>query len=103
MPADTVAGRSRGDLGKSCVTRSAQSHFQLMTARSFRKGLPVLWSTLQIILLAYRGVTALNYFNRCSLVFLPSADRHFRASPADIGLAFTPLKLSTADSETIDD
>ena len=62
----------------------------------------MLWSALQIILLVYLGLTALIYFRQSSLVFLPEIDRSFRASPADIGLAFTSLKLVTADGEALD-
>jgi fermentation-respiration switch protein FrsA (DUF1100 family) len=73
-----------------------------MTSRRDRKGLPMLWSVLQIALLVYLGLTVLIYFNQASLVFLPEVDRDFRASPADIGLEFTALKLTTADGETLD-
>ncbi len=62
----------------------------------------MLWSALQIILLAYFGLLALLYFKQSSLVFLPQVEREFRASPADIGLSFTPLALATADGETLD-
>lgn len=62
----------------------------------------MLWSALQIILLIYLGLTALIYFKQSSLVFLPEIDRSFRGSPADIGLKFSPLKLATADGETLD-
>ena len=62
----------------------------------------MLWSALQIILLVYLGLMALIYFKQASLVFLPEIDRDFRASPADIGLPFTPLKLGTADGESLD-
>ena len=51
------------------------------------------WSALQIILLIYLGVMALVYFKQSSLVFLPEMDRGFRASPADIGLPFTPKEI----------
>jgi hypothetical protein len=62
----------------------------------------MLWSALQIILLVYLGLTALIYFRQSSLVFLPEIDRGFRANPADIGLTYIPLKLATADGETLD-
>ncbi len=62
----------------------------------------MLWSALQIALLVYLGLAALIYFKQSSLVFLPEMDRGFRASPADIGLPFTPLSLATADGETLD-
>jgi len=62
----------------------------------------MLWSALQIALLVYLGLAALIYFKQSSLVFLPEMDRGFRASPADIGLPFTPLRLATADGETLD-
>lgn len=62
----------------------------------------MLWSALQIILLVYLGLMALIYFKQASLVFLPAIDRDFRASPADMGLPFTPLKLTTADGESLD-
>ncbi len=62
----------------------------------------MLWSALQIALLVYIGLAALIYFKQSSLVFLPEMDRGFRASPADIGLPFTPLSLATADGETLD-
>lgn len=60
------------------------------------------WSALQIILLVYLGLAVLIYFRQSSLVFLPEIDRGFSASPADIGLAFAPVKLATADGETLD-
>lgn len=62
----------------------------------------MLWSALQIVLLVYLGLMVLIYFKQSSLVFLPEMDRGFRASPADIGLPFTPLQLATADGETLD-
>ncbi|KAF0164421.1 MAG: Uncharacterized protein FD157_2028 [Rhodocyclaceae bacterium] len=62
----------------------------------------MLWSALQIILLVYLGLMALIYFKQTSLVFLPEIDRDYRASPADIGLPFSPLKFSTADGESLD-
>ena len=62
----------------------------------------MLWSVLQISLLVYLGLMALIYFRQTSLVFLPEIDRGFRASPADIGLTFAPLKLATSDGETLD-
>lgn len=62
----------------------------------------MLWSVFQIILLVYLGLAALIYFKQSSLVFLPEMDRGFRASPADIGLPFTALKLATGDGETLD-
>jgi fermentation-respiration switch protein FrsA (DUF1100 family) len=62
----------------------------------------MLWSALQIALLVYLGLAALIYFKQSSLVFLPEMDRGFRASPADIGLPFTPLSLATTDGETLD-
>jgi hypothetical protein len=71
-----------------------------MTARFLGKGSSMLWSALQIALLVYIGLAALIYFKQSSLVFLPEMDRGFRASPADIGLPFTPLSLATADGET---
>ena len=33
---------------------------------------------------------------------LPELERDLSASPADIGLPFTPLKLTTGDGETLD-
>ncbi len=62
----------------------------------------MLWSALQIILLVYLGLMALIYFRQSSLVFLPEMDRDYRASPATVGLQFTPLKLATTDGETLD-
>lgn len=62
----------------------------------------MLWSALQIVLLVYLGLAALIYFKQSSLVFLPEMDRGFRATPAEISLPFTPLRLSTADGETLD-
>jgi hypothetical protein len=62
----------------------------------------MLWSGLLIALLVYLGLLALIYFRQSSLLFLPEIDRELRASPADIGLPFTPLKLATADGETLD-
>lgn len=60
------------------------------------------WSALQIVLLIYLGLMALIYFRQGSMVFLPEIDRDYRASPTDIGLPFTPLKLTTADGENLD-
>jgi len=62
----------------------------------------MLWSAIQIVLLVYLGLMALIYFKQGSLVFLPEIDRDFRASPADIGLPFSPLKLATTDGESLD-
>lgn len=62
----------------------------------------MLWSALQIALLVYLGLAALIYFKQSALVFLPEMDRGSRANPADIGLPFTPLSLTTADNETLD-
>lgn len=62
----------------------------------------MLWSTLQIVVVAYLGVLVLLYFKQSSLVFLPRVEREFRANPADIGLPFTPLNLATVDGETLD-
>lgn len=62
----------------------------------------MLWSVFQIVLLVYLGLMALLYFKQSSLVFLPEMDRHFRASPAEIGLPFTPLGLATSDGENLD-
>lgn len=62
----------------------------------------MLWSLLQIALLVYFGLAALIYFKQSSLVFLPELDRGFHANPMDIGLTFAPLKLVTADGETLD-
>lgn len=62
----------------------------------------MLWSALKIALLVYVGLAALIYFKQSSLVFLPEMDRGFRASPADIRLPFTPLRLPTADGEILD-
>lgn len=59
------------------------------------------WSVLQILLLVYLGLMTLLYFRQSSLVFLPEFDRSIRASPTDIGLEFTSLKLATADGETL--
>lgn len=73
-----------------------------MATKHLRKGLPMFWSALQIILLVYLGLMALIYFKQSSLVFLPEMDRDYRASPTMIGLQFTPLKLATTDGETLD-
>lgn len=62
----------------------------------------MLWPALQIVLLVYLGMMVLIYFRQSSLVFFPEVDRDFRATPADIGLTFSPLKLATADGETLD-
>lgn len=62
----------------------------------------MLWSVLQIVLLVYLGLMALIYFRQTSLVFLPKIDRNFSATPANIGLGFTSLKLTTTDGETLD-
>ena len=62
----------------------------------------MLWSALQIVLLVYLGLVALIYFKQTSLVFLPEIDRDYRTSPAEIGLPFAPLKLGTADGESLD-
>lgn len=62
----------------------------------------MLWSAFQIIVLVYLGLAALIFFKQSALVFLPEMDRAFRASPADIGLPFTALKLATGDGEILD-
>ena len=66
------------------------------------KAHPMLWSTLQTVLLVYLGVMALIYFRQSALVFLPEMDRGHRASPADIGLPFVALTLATSDGEALD-
>lgn len=73
-----------------------------MTALRSRKVSSMLWSVFQIVLLIYLGLMALLYFKQSSLVFLPEMNRDFRASPADIGLPFTPLGLATTDGEILD-
>jgi fermentation-respiration switch protein FrsA (DUF1100 family) len=73
-----------------------------MTEKRSKKGLPMLWSALQIILLVYLGLVALIYFKQSSLVFLPEMDRNYRANPASVGLPFTALKLATTDGQTLD-
>jgi uncharacterized protein len=73
-----------------------------MTARRSRKGLLVLWSALQIVLLVYLGLIALIYFKQSSLVFQPEMDRDYSGSPATIGLPFSALKLATTDGEALD-
>lgn len=62
----------------------------------------MLWSVLLISLSAYLALMALIYFKQSSLVFQAEMDRDFRASPADIGLAFSPLRLATQDGESLD-
>ncbi|MBK9021375.1 MAG: alpha/beta hydrolase [Sulfuritalea sp.] len=62
----------------------------------------MLWSAIQIGLLVYLALLALIYFMQGSLVFQPALDREFRATPANIGLPFEPLALTTADKETLD-
>lgn len=62
----------------------------------------MLWSVLLISLSVYFGLMALIYFKQSSLVFQAEMDRDFRASPADIGLPFTPLRLATSDGESLD-
>ncbi len=62
----------------------------------------MLWSALQILLLVYLGLMALIYFKQTSLVFLSEMDRDYRATPADIGLPFSPLKLTATDGEILD-
>lgn len=73
-----------------------------MPARFHPKVPSILWPTLRIVLLAYLGLMALIYFRQSALVFQPDVDRNIRASPADIGLTFAPLKLPTADGEILD-
>ncbi|MCF8184926.1 MAG: hypothetical protein K9J43_08105, partial [Polynucleobacter sp.] len=60
------------------------------------------WSAMKIALLVYLGVMALMYFTQSKLIFLPEIDRSHAASPSDIGLSFAPLKLATADGESLD-
>jgi fermentation-respiration switch protein FrsA (DUF1100 family) len=66
------------------------------------KGRSMLWSVIQISLLAYLGLLALVYFKQDALVFQPTMDRGFQATPASIGLGFDPLTLTTPDGETLD-
>lgn len=73
-----------------------------MTATRSKKGLSVLWSMLQIVVLVYLGLMAMIYFKQSSLVFLPEMDRSYSANPGNIGLPFTSLKLATTDGETLD-
>lgn len=67
-----------------------------------KKALSLFRSATRIVLLIYLGFLALVYFGQSSLVFQPDADRTNRASPAAIGLPFMPLKLGTADGESLD-
>ncbi len=62
----------------------------------------MLWSAMKIALLVYLGLMALMYFTQSKLIFLPEIDRSHAASPSDIGLSFAPLKLATADGESLD-
>lgn len=73
-----------------------------MIARLPRKVSSMFWSALKIALLVYLGLMALIYFKQSSLVFLPEMSRDYRASPATVGLQFSPLKLATTDGETLD-
>jgi fermentation-respiration switch protein FrsA (DUF1100 family) len=66
------------------------------------KGRSTLWSVIQIGLLVYLGLLALVYFKQDALVFQPTIDRGFQATPASIGLGFDPLALTTPDGETLD-
>ncbi|MDP1732955.1 MAG: alpha/beta hydrolase [Sulfuritalea sp.] len=73
-----------------------------MNDRRKAKGGSMLWSMIQIGLLVYLGLLALIYFKQDALVFQPAMERGFRATPASIGLGFSPLTLATPDGETLD-
>ncbi|MBI5901822.1 MAG: alpha/beta hydrolase [Rhodocyclales bacterium] len=62
----------------------------------------MLWSALQIGLLAYAGLAALIYFRQDALVFQAAMDRGFQATPASMGLRFDSLTLTTDDGEKLD-
>ncbi|MBN8477240.1 alpha/beta hydrolase [Sulfuritalea sp.] len=62
----------------------------------------MLWSAIQIGLLAYAGLAALIYFKQDALVFQAAMDRGFQATPASIGLRFDSLTLATDDGEKLD-
>ncbi len=62
----------------------------------------MLWSAIQIGLLAYAGLAALIYFKQDALVFQAAMDRGFQATPASIGLRFDSLALTTDDGEKLD-
>jgi len=62
----------------------------------------MLWSAIQIGLLAYAGLAALIYFKQDALVFQAPMDRGFQATPASIGLRFDALTLATEDGEKLD-
>lgn len=62
----------------------------------------MLWSALQIGLLAYAGLAALIYFRQDALVFQAAIDRGFQATPASMGLRFDSLTLTTDDGEKLD-
>lgn len=61
----------------------------------------MLWSAMQIALLAYIGLAALIYFKQDALVFQAAMDRDYQATPAAIGLRFDALTLPTDDGEAL--
>lgn len=61
----------------------------------------MLWSAMQIALLAYIGLAALIYFKQDALVFQAAMDRDYQATPAGVGLRFDALTLATDDGEAL--
>ena len=52
-----------------------------------------------LVVIVYVGICALMFFRQESLVYFP--DKHVRATPADVGLAFDSVTLRTADGESL--
>jgi len=73
-----------------------------MGDRRGQKGKSMLWSAIQIGLLAYEGLAALIYFKQDALVFQAAMDREVQATPASLDLRFAPLTLVTTDGEKLD-
>jgi len=58
---------------------------------------------LLVLALSYLGIVAYLYLSQGRMLFLANLpSRAVAATPADIGLAFDPLSIETADGETLD-
>jgi uncharacterized protein len=60
-------------------------------------------SILVLVVLAYAALVVLLWFRQENMLFLPGIpSRQLAASPADIGLEYEALRISTADGEELD-
>lgn len=69
----------------------------------FREGLRVLWTLLGFCAAVYVGFGLYLYIFQERQIYFPQLPSHpMQATPADIGLEYEPLRLKTADGESLD-